>query len=180
MLYIFGIIGVPIHEFSHYIFCLLFRHKVHEVKFFSPNLKTGVLGYVNHSYNPKSIYQRSGQVIIAIAPMIVGTFLISLLTKLFHIDGFNIKETIQNPELVFKYMIFIYIFMCISSHMVWSVQDMKSCFSGIICISILIFMFIILFPNIFILAFESLILVIKFTFINLLISFLLFLILRRV
>jgi len=180
MIYIFGIIGVPVHEFSHFIFCLLFGHKVNEVKLFSPNLQTGVLGYVTHSYNKKSIYQSIGQVFISIAPMIVGTFLISLLTKLFNIDSFSLKAVMSNPSLIYKYMIFIYIFMCISSHMVWSTQDIKNCFSGIIGTSILIVICILLFPNLFLLAFNALIIVAKFAVINLFISFLLFIILSIV
>lgn len=179
MIYVFGIIGVPIHELSHYIFCLIFRHKVHKVKLFSPNFKTGVLGYVYHSYNKRSIYQSVGQVFVAIAPMIGGTFLILLLSKLFNIEGFDIKLVMQNPSLIFKYMIFIYIFMCISSHMVWSLQDIKSCFSGIVCISILTFICILLVPNIFNLIFDGLFIVMKLALVNLLLSFLFYLTMRK-
>ena len=82
MVYIFGIIGVTVHEFSHYLFCLIFQHKVTSDKFFKPNWETGVMGYVHHTYNIHNIYQSIGQVFISIAPMIVGSSLIILLSKL--------------------------------------------------------------------------------------------------
>lgn len=72
-------IGTPIHELGHAIMCWVFHHKVKEVKLFSPDAKSGVLGYVNHAYNPKSVYQKIGNFFIGIAPIIGGTLVIMLL-----------------------------------------------------------------------------------------------------
>ena len=71
-----GFIGTPIHEASHLVMCLVFFHKVNEVKFFQINDADGVLGYVNHSWNPKNIYQQIGNYFIGVAPIVVGTLVI--------------------------------------------------------------------------------------------------------
>ena len=72
-------IGTPIHELGHALMCFVFHHKVRDVQLFNPDRTTGVLGYVNHSYNPKSIYQKIGNFFIGIAPILSGTGVIMLL-----------------------------------------------------------------------------------------------------
>ena len=74
-----GWIGTPIHELGHALMCFAFKHKVIDVQLFNPDRDTGVLGYVNHSYNPKSIYQKIGNFFIGIAPILSGTGVIMLL-----------------------------------------------------------------------------------------------------
>lgn len=73
-----GVIGTIIHELGHLLMCLLFRHRVIEVKLFKPfsSLSDGVLGYVSHSYNKNSIYQQIGNFFIGIAPLVMGTITI--------------------------------------------------------------------------------------------------------
>ena len=72
-----GVIGTTIHEFSHYIMCKLFRHKVQSIKWFSISVNDNrELGNVSHSYNRKSIYQRVGNFFIGVAPIVVGTLIL--------------------------------------------------------------------------------------------------------
>jgi len=72
-----GVIGTTIHEFSHYVMCKLFRHKVQSIKWFSISENDDrELGYVSHSYNRKSIYQRVGNFFIGVAPIVVGTLIL--------------------------------------------------------------------------------------------------------
>ena len=79
-----GFIGTVTHEFSHFITCLLFRHQVTEVAWFRPRaaMRDGVLGYVAHSYNPDSLYQRIGNFFIGIAPLLLGSIFILILFHL--------------------------------------------------------------------------------------------------
>ena len=51
---------VPIHELGHAIMCVLFRHKIVATQFFPTDTSQGALGYVQHQYNHKSVYQRLG------------------------------------------------------------------------------------------------------------------------
>ena len=66
-----AVIGTPIHELSHAVACLIFGHKINEIKLFTLN-GNGSLGYVSHSYNPRSIYHQIGGFFIAIAPFITA------------------------------------------------------------------------------------------------------------
>lgn len=75
-IYITGWIGTPVHEFGHWIFCILFMHKVKEVRFFKPDTKAGVLGYVSHTYDKKSIYQRVGNYFIGVGPILIGSIIL--------------------------------------------------------------------------------------------------------
>lgn len=80
--YATGFIGTPIHELSHALMCVVFRHKIDEIKLFQIDDENGVLGYVRHSYNPKNIYQRIGNYFISVAPIVCGTAVLFLLIKL--------------------------------------------------------------------------------------------------
>jgi hypothetical protein len=72
-------IGVMTHELGHALFCLIFRHRIVEMKLFSPE-SDGTLGYVNHSYNPDSRYQRIGNFFIGTGPIWLGVLVIYLLS----------------------------------------------------------------------------------------------------
>lgn len=75
-----GFIGTIVHEFSHMVFCTIFRHEITEFALFRPykSRYDGIMGYVNHSCNKNSIYQRVGNFFIGIAPIIFGTGLLIL------------------------------------------------------------------------------------------------------
>lgn len=81
--YLTGWIGTPIHELGHALFCVLFGHKIQEVALFKPDKSSGVLGYVRHSYDPKSVYQKVGNFFIGIAPLLTGSAILFLLFDTF-------------------------------------------------------------------------------------------------
>ncbi|MBQ8431269.1 MAG: hypothetical protein IJX28_00140 [Clostridia bacterium] len=87
--YATGVIGTPIHELSHAVACLLFRHKIQEMRLFQIDRESGVLGYVSHSYNPKSLYQRVGNYFIGVAPILVGTLFLCWMMKLLLPEAFS-------------------------------------------------------------------------------------------
>ncbi len=76
-----GFIGTPVHELSHALMCVVFLHKIEEIKLFQVDDENGVLGYVRHSYNKKNIWQVVGNYFIGVAPIVVGAALIYLLSK---------------------------------------------------------------------------------------------------
>lgn len=65
-------IGVPIHELGHLLQCFIWGHRIKRVKFLQLNRPDGVLGYVEHGYNPNSFYQRVGNFFIGLGPLFSG------------------------------------------------------------------------------------------------------------
>lgn len=154
VLYSTSLIGTPIHELSHALMCIIFFHRIDEIKLFQIS-DDGVLGYVKHSYNKRNIWALIGNFFIGVAPIIGGSLLLFFVVKFLFPDTFNnmsweivrlqsIQEetfsinTITNILMVaWKFIqyifsdfnltliIFLLIAMCISLHMNLSKQDIK-------------------------------------------------------
>lgn len=156
-IFITSFIGTPVHEFGHFIMCIIFRHQVVEVKWFRPiaSQTDGILGYVNNRYNPKSIYQNIGNFFIGMAPLFVGSLVIMILSRLLIPDTFNL--IINMKEISVKsilsaifaagnlksisFWIFVFLAVSISTHMELSRQDIKGSISGIVAIILIIILF---------------------------------------
>ncbi|WP_105901233.1 hypothetical protein [Vibrio gangliei] len=78
LFYVSAIIGTPIHEASHALMAILFGHKVHKICWFQVG-KDGRLGYVEHNWNRRSLYQSIGCIFIALAPLASAFAVITLL-----------------------------------------------------------------------------------------------------
>jgi hypothetical protein len=180
-----GWIGTPVHELGHAIFCVLFRHKILDIKLYSPNSEDGTLGYVNHSYNTGSTYQKIGNFFIGIGPVIFGAlflyaafyYLVPSMRDLFvgieaqsqtmvksvrgdftgllpalwsattaTLDGLFSVQNFSD----FRFWIFLYLAVCVSSHMQLSPPDIKGATSGLL--TIVVFVLIL---NIIILGLEA-------------------------
>lgn len=181
-----GWIGVPVHELGHALFCIIFRHKIIDIRLYRPNAEDGTLGYVNHTYNSKSIYQKIGIFFIGVGPILTGSLAIYVALYLLvpnHSDIFeplkrggselvHVKQSNSGAILAtywqntisilnnlftssnltcYKFWIFLYLSLCISSHMQLSAPDVKGASSGLA--SILIFFMVI---NAIILGLEAL------------------------
>jgi hypothetical protein len=73
---LFGWLGTTIHELGHALFCLLFGHKITNLRLFYPDSDSQTLGSVSHTYYSDSLYQRSGNFFIGIGPIILGSLVI--------------------------------------------------------------------------------------------------------
>ncbi|MBA4686150.1 MAG: hypothetical protein H2184_03275 [Candidatus Galacturonibacter soehngenii] len=168
---IFGIVGVPIHEISHLIMCLIFRHKITQVSLFRlvKGRYDNILGFVKHKYNANSLYQTTGCFFIGIAPMIVGSSIIvwiinflfppllANLDSFIGIDSLRISTLstafFHNASLIFSimfssenfsnlsYWIAIYVIISIALHMTISKADFDNALSGFALLEIIIFAF---------------------------------------
>ena len=84
-----GIIGTPVHELSHALFCVIFGHSIVEMELFTPNSLDGSLGHVFHTYRRKNLWHQMGNFFIGIAPIIGGTAILLLLLRLFLPETFS-------------------------------------------------------------------------------------------
>jgi hypothetical protein len=164
-----SIIGVPIHEISHAIFCFIFGHKIVKFVLIQKRDENGVLGYVNHSYNPNSVYQQTGNFFIGIAPIFGGIAAIIALMRMIIPKTFSEFITISMNNLqitklnstalngilnsyidlirtIFSinnfsspyFILFLFLAICISSHISLSSADIKGASKGFFVIFLLI------------------------------------------
>lgn len=65
-------IGTPIHEIGHLLQCFIWGHRVSRVRLLQLNHPSGILGFVEHHYNPNSMYQQVGNFFIGLGPILSG------------------------------------------------------------------------------------------------------------
>jgi len=160
--YITGAVGTPVHECAHALFCVIFGHKVTEIKLFQINSADGTLGYVNHTYNPKNIYHRIGNFFIGVAPIIVISailylmaylllpeFLVELSAGVQAIDfvadlGSALLNTLSSVSIFFLYAgtwqwwVFFVIGAFLALHMTLSKSDLKGALSGLLFVLLVV------------------------------------------
>jgi hypothetical protein len=148
--------GVVIHELSHAVFCLIFGHKIQEMKLFSPE-DDGTLGYVNHRYNPKNPYHQIGNFFIGTGPIWGGVLMVWLTSYFLLPEGvLNLKNSLPDTgKLFFNTLIslefwtnwqsylWLYIVITISSHITLSAPDIKGAIWGFLALIGLLFLVVI-------------------------------------
>ncbi|MBQ8291583.1 MAG: hypothetical protein IJX88_03635 [Clostridia bacterium] len=157
-----GLIGTPIHELGHAFFCVVFGHKIVEMKLFQPNDEEGTLGYVNHSYNPRNIYHQIGNFFIGVGPILFGSaallgLMYLLLPETFYTVSasvFNWNGTFDSIWVAFselfknifavenfsswKFWVFLVLSCFIAIHMTLSPPDVKNSLVGTLYILLLL------------------------------------------
>ena len=162
-----GWLGTPVHELGHAIFCVIFRHRIVDMKLYDPNPDDGSLGYVNHAFDPGSIYQRIGNFFISAGPILFGSVVLyaamyyllpnkniilniinikssaftsfaglQIQFEIFYTAGYKTLQALfsgSNPQ-TWTFWLFLYISLCVSSHMELSPSDLKGLWSGLAAI----------------------------------------------
>ena len=157
-------LGTPVHEYSHALTALLFRHKISEVALFSPDALTGELGHVSHSYNRRNLYQSVGNFFIGLAPLIIGPLLLVFLLYALVPNGREIFTYLSgnheswpalggavkdflirlfSPEnlMNYRFWFFLYISFAIASHLAPSKNDRRDALNGGLLIVAMLFLF---------------------------------------
>ena len=169
--YITGFIGTPIHELSHAFFCLIFGHKIKKIKLFQIG-DDGTLGFVSHTYHKKNFYHRIGNFFIGVAPILVISSLLYLLSlwilpgmmnliaqnfqKISFSSGFkgiskafsDIFSVLLNYSGNLNFWIFIAIGIFLALHMTLSGADIKGAMGGLCFVLLLMLGLNILFYSI--------------------------------
>ena len=150
-----GWLGTPVHELSHVVMCLVFRHRIDDVSLFEPDPESGRLGYVRHSWRVGNWYEELGNVFIGLAPLIGGSATLLGLLWIFYPDTFAgpvvatintggvtpvsatlgailtevwglVTQLLQWSNLTtVKFWVFVYLVLCVGSHMAPSWSDYR-------------------------------------------------------
>lgn len=161
--YVTGCIGTPIHECAHALFCLIFAHKITKIKLFQINSDDGTLGYVQHTYNSKNVYQNVGNFFIGVAPVTVISALLYLLAYLIlpatlsdllllaknSVSAQSLGDFLGTTGLIlytffaaattWQWWVFVAIGMFLAPHMTLSGADIKGAFSGLFVLLVVVF-----------------------------------------
>jgi hypothetical protein len=157
-IYLFGWIGVPVHEFCHAFFCRVFFHQIQSIKWFDPKGSGGSQGSVTHTYQPWNIYQRVGHFFIGLAPVLLAPVLIAIaflicvptarslspaLTEGGVHGGWAFAKA-QMGAATFRsvgFWIFVYIGFSIASQIELSTADLKQALTGVLPVSLVLLIF---------------------------------------
>ena len=151
--YATGFIGTPVHELSHALMCLVFFHRITEIRLFQIS-DDGTLGYVNHSYNPRNVYQRIGNFFIGVAPILcISAILYAAVYLLLPTFASEVAElgatgsvgAIWSSVKAFfvgvtswQWWVFVIIGMLLALHMNLSGADIKGAWSGLIVLLVVV------------------------------------------
>lgn len=170
-------LGTPLHELCHASMCVLFGHKITDMKLLLVPPQDGCLGYVSHTYNPKNFYHRMGNFFIGIAPTTMIAFLLCLglffikdnfKDILFFIPQSNFTGIGEIFSTVFgncknmfvhffdvknfanwKWWLYIFFAIQFASHMRMSAPDMKNSTTGLVFVVIVLVVLPLIFSLIF-------------------------------
>ena len=130
-LFLFGLPGTVVHEASHVIACVLFRHRVHRVKWFDPSAVDGALGSVEHSYDPSSAYQRVGTIVIGLAPLLAGAAVLLLAARL--LLGVPLVPLADLTQVAaWRWALFVYVSLSVGGSMHLSASDVRGMWRGVV------------------------------------------------
>lgn len=155
-----GWLGTPIHELSHALMCKLFNHRIDEIALFEPDLQSGRLGFVKHSFRRGNWFQELGNFFIGVAPLIGGSLALAVLLWLFYPNAaaaaiaattseepFNVVTQITDTTIAIlaeiatlqnlvslRFWAFVYLVLCVGGHMAPSRSDYRGSTKGVLMV----------------------------------------------
>ena len=151
--YATGFVGTPVHELSHALMCLLFLHRINEIRLFQIS-DDGTLGYVNHAYNERNIYQQIGNFFIGVAPILcISAILYIAAYKLLPSFAAGVQaagETASARAILtsvkaffasaksWRWWVFVAVGMLLALHMNLSTADIKGAWSGLLTLLVVV------------------------------------------
>ncbi|MFA0563687.1 hypothetical protein AB4559_08160 [Vibrio sp. 10N.222.51.C8] len=139
LVFITGIVGVPLHELGHYLMCKLVGFKVTEVKLFQmPTQDNPVLGYVNYEY-PMTISGSIRKVIVSIGPIftgIVALYFLSPQVTSYLFNNNTIDLTLFMNKAGWQQWFLIWVLSSVTLHMLPSLTDIKIAMAGSLWIGV--------------------------------------------
>lgn len=131
-----GGLGIMIHEASHLITALIFRHRIDAVKLLQfPSADQQTLGYVRHSWNQQSKYQQLGNFFIGLAPVVgcslvlagLGFWLVPNLMHILMAWGQNLSggQLAASPDLRIDNWWHIFVFVILATNISWGGFDLS-------------------------------------------------------
>jgi hypothetical protein len=129
-IYFTGWIGTPVHELSHVVGCVIFGHEIEKVSLFKPEAETGVLGYVEHRYNSKSLLHNVGCFWIGIAPLF-GNLGVAYWLWIEFVVGAGEGANLQK-------LVAIYVCFSLIMHAAPSPADLKNSVPGIVALILIL------------------------------------------
>ncbi|CAM3031012.1 hypothetical protein [Vibrio rarus] len=146
-----GLIGVTVHELSHYLMAKVCGFHVTEVRLFQMPTRTNpTMGYVAFT-RPNSIFGAVGHVLVSVAPLILGSLCLALSSNLSFIN--QLTHTIQHqsiinyPTAIYSLiqqatiidLVVLFALASITLHMLPSSTDIKGALKGSLYVGCLVY-----------------------------------------
>ena len=138
--------------------CRVFQHRIDEMALFEPDRDSGRLGYVKHSFKKGNWFQELGNFFIGLAPLIGGSIALALLLWVFYRNAASSAIASANGDssgdlmvqmwsvvsalcsniltienfATLRFWTFIYLVLCVGSHMAPSWSDYQGASRGVI------------------------------------------------
>lgn len=153
--YASSIVGTPVHELGHAIMCVIFAHRITDIKLLTfPGGRSRTLGYVQHTHRRKNRWAAFGNLFIGFGPIFSGLGVMVLVltvcfpeqwnayresSRILVESGASIQDSLAGvfsllwslfegfKQNAFASLIGILIMLSVSQHITLSLSDLRGC-----------------------------------------------------